>query len=1134
MSGKLLKSVNRSFEDFSIRDKRKIRQELNLKNIKSVIKFARDAGVNLGKKIKTQQKRAFNYARDKYNDIVEEKNKVVLEERREKKKTDTFKKSFIRDLTNKNSRVVRNPSREKMSMLLGIMKDKFLDSGKRYNMSSGNKHYALNDATVSRLMDDLDEIWFESIAEGEGSDIEIIDIIKDIKSIKFYEYEKKKSYNLKPKFFKYSHNIKGLDLTELQIYEDFKAEYYTENCFIHSLIGEVNEKIINDCKLIIKSKETRVKDIKTIAEKHNLYICVRVDDKHYRHYNKQGSTRIDIGILDDHYFKIKKIPVNSFALKNYFDICDKEDWNKIYKKRKGHYERRENFIDSYNVVKILLQNKDTHLRKIVKCDELYKTEYFDKITDIENLDYHYNVEYDIDKDKWIEEGNLKLNEYKYKVCEYRPSKYTKKGEGIPYHNVFFDFETDPHTKPHTPFLVRCCFATKNGSVRHKGFYGKDCGLEMLRFLGSYFRQQPLKLIAHNLGYDINFIAGYVANLELIESGSMCKGGAGVFYLDKNRKVHLKFQDSYALIPTKLSKFKDMFGIETEKEFIPYNLLTRTNIKKRFISFSKVKEGVIKQTKSNCIGYNPPKSMIDSNYNLMMDNGKKWGCIQNNKFDIVEYCDKYCYYDCKVLKEGYEKFCEMINEVCKMDADAYMTIAQLADDYLKKEKCYTGVYMVNGVVREFIQLCMVGGRTMCAENKKQYETGSIDDYDACSLYPSAMERLGGFLLGVPKVIQNKSYDFIKDKDGYFVEIKIKQIPKHYRFPLISYKNGEGVRIFSDKVEDYNNNSVYVDKASLEDLIKFYEDNNSPRDFKFEIIKGYYYDEGRNMKLKPVIQHLYNTRLEMKALGNPIQNIYKLLMNSSYGKSLLKPIDNEIHYIYTKEKADKFIVNNYTRHIETDELTFNNMWRVKVSKPIIDHFNNAHCGVEVLSMSKRIMNEVMCLAEDIGIKIFYQDTDSMHLPTEDVPKLENKFKEIYNRDLNGKNMGQFHTDFDSKILKGEIYSKCFIALGKKCYLDVLTDDTGKEDYHIRMKGVSGDSVKHHADKDYDNIKHLYERLHKGDAIPFDLCCNHQKVCFEKQSNFTIQSKDNFWRVICFDNDSERKKMKIETEQKLLKEK
>ena len=53
---KLLKTVNKSFEKFSKNDKRKIRNELNLKNIKSVIKFARDAGINLGKRIKHNKK----------------------------------------------------------------------------------------------------------------------------------------------------------------------------------------------------------------------------------------------------------------------------------------------------------------------------------------------------------------------------------------------------------------------------------------------------------------------------------------------------------------------------------------------------------------------------------------------------------------------------------------------------------------------------------------------------------------------------------------------------------------------------------------------------------------------------------------------------------------------------------------------------------------------------------------------------------------------------------------------------------------------------------------------------------------------------------------------------------------------
>ena len=68
-----------------------------------------------------------------------------------------------------------------------------------------------------------------------------------------------------------------------------------------------------------------------------------------------------------------------------------------------------------------------------------------------------------------------------------------------------------------------------------------------------------------------------------------------------------------------------------------------------------------------------------------------------------------------------------------------------------------------------------------------------------------------------------------------------------------------------------------------------------------------------------------------------------------------------------------------------------------------------------MSKRIMNEVMCTAEDNNIPIYYQDTDSMHIENDLIPLLANKFKERFGRELIGKNLGQFHSDFEP-IVKG----------------------------------------------------------------------------------------------------------------------
>ena len=44
-----------------------------------------------------------------------------------------------------------------------------------------------------------------------------------------------------------------------------------------------------------------------------------------------------------------------------------------------------------------------------------------------------------------------------------------------------------------------------------------------------------------------------------------------------------------------------------------------------------------------------------------------------------------------------------------------------------------------------------------------------------------------------------------------------------------------------------------------------------------------------------------------------------------------------------------------------------------------------------MSKRIMNEVICLAEDKKLPIFYQDTDSLHIEEKNVDLLTEALKQ-----------------------------------------------------------------------------------------------------------------------------------------------
>ena len=77
-----------------------------------------------------------------------------------------------------------------------------------------------------------------------------------------------------------------------------------------------------------------------------------------------------------------------------------------------------------------------------------------------------------------------------------------------------------------------------------------------------------------------------------------------------------------------------------------------------------------------------------------------------------------------------------------------------------------------------------------------------------------------------------------------------------------------------------------------------------------------------------------------------------------------------------------------------------------------------------------------------------------------------------------MGQFHSDFDSDVIKKDIHATESIFLGKKCYIDKLEgkDENGNAvvDYHIRMKGVSNNAIKHKAKIEQRDFMEIYKSL------------------------------------------------------------
>ena len=159
----------------------------------------------------------------------------------------------------------------------------------------------------------------------------------------------------------------------------------------------------------------------------------------------------------------------------------------------------------------------------------------------------------------------------------------------------------------------------------------------------------------------------------------------------------------------------------------------------------------------------------------------------------------------------------------------------------------------------------------------------------------------------------------------------------------------------------------------------------------------------------------------------------------------------------------------------------------------------------------MNEVMCLAYDLGIRVYYQDTDSMHIETSELPKLSEAFKNKYHRELIGKNMGQFHSDFDPINGHNEIphaIESVFIA--KKIYVDKLTDSSGEISYHIRGKGLTQQSIKSLTNEKYNNdFIAMYLALYNNETLTFDLTVGQPS--FEMKNDFTVSSRKEFIRKI-----------------------
>lgn len=917
-------------------------------------------------------------------------------------------------------------------------------------------------------------------------------------------------YKINEKFLNNIPLVKKLE--RYQIFTDLNNKAFDENCLVYAMrqTNLFSEAILNNMRITCFTRYISKKQLQEFGQMYNIKFNVV---KYFPNENKfkditkgkniffgsdkDDALKIKLAIINKHYILNEDVEgVSTFYLKNYDDIenkCkdkDPADKFKIARISNGKYVQHKtkyNEIKSYDFVKFMTSDN--------------KTWSFDDLCHLKNNLYEFNTNEIYDLNNFTDKDFKKFEPIKDKEVEISKIYYA-------------DTETDTSG----PYHVAFCIAYSEGDEIDENFdivkehrkinfeFGRDC---LTKFLDKL--ENNSLVYFHNLGYDVRQFNEYIIGQEINKGTKVMN--ATIFYKDKI----IYFKDSLSVVSMKLADFPKSFGLDCgQKEMFPYKYYTFENLEK-LNNMGIISEAGKQELKHNW------------NQKIFEENLRKLNISQGDKFNMAKYVQFYCCQDVRILKQGFQKFRKMCWESLKIDVIKTVTAPSLANQYFTREiyEKIPDYYLYGGIVRAFIQKAVYGGRCMTRLNRRWSVNEELADFDAVSLYPSAMKRLY-CVKGKPEVLKSEelstSYllnntcgedeqsNKVKVISAYVVEILITNIKKHLAFPCVVYKDKQTNTNKNDDGEIAIGKTAVVDNITLEDWIKY-------NGLECKVIRGYKWTGEKSFLIRDIIQNLHLLRCEYKKTHNPLQLVIKLIMNSAYGKMIQKPITTTTEFkrehskVFNKKLGEyvddyplaKYLIKNSAKIVSYTQVN-KNLYAIKVGKQIDTFYTNTLLGVQILSMSKRIMNEVMCTAEDIGIKIYYQDTDSMHIEKNKINSLAEEYKKRFGRELIGKNLGQFHNDFD-EVENGYAYKSIFV--GKKMYVDMLKNEEDKQGIHYRMKGVNLDCVKLYAEENNLSIFDIYNKLYNDEEITFDLL--KAKPCFKMNDNQTVTNLLNFERTI-----------------------
>ena len=947
-----------------------------------------------------------------------------------------------------------------------------------------------------------------------------------------------------------------VNLDFAQIYADpSRSQYDTTQCLISSLeYYGISETVLGEIGRTFRNFAIHVprKCFKWIAEKCG--VSMRV--KYYRNDSTKGTmeykvpvadstTTIHLAVFHSHIFPDIDVPFSLFFVRNLERIREevkagtipREKVFQVARWRSG--DQRRAICEYSDIVAPTMKAS-----RVVKL--LFEHGHFEALA-VDRL-----IQQEPLKDVTLEAGHIETCQ---RMWEYRPVESREPREDVEddddvgdpdYRSnqrsattdvsyIYFaaDFEAYTHGVAHVACLgglmqlkLDSPTVCEDPTQVHV-FEGPTLVADLFNALVALIRAEEKK-VGHKYSHKVVYFHNLKYDRTLFEKNpdlwitNVCDKDTTVYSL-KARFMGCAFQlrDSHKLIPLPLRQFAANFNLSPslqKKDFSVYDYFTPENARDdhtctplKYVSAMTFDgdlevDGPLRAdyVAKLCDYLHEQKSSARCPLHLRCE-----GCWSGH-FHPWKFYKEYLRYDVLILAAGLVTFRREMHVITggELDALQSLTLPSFANRYMGHNGSFDGMYELSGALRAYQGQAVAGGRVYVSPTAEgKYLQGKFAYLDAVGLYPSAIafvcEEMGGFPTGPCALLSGDqlSYEFLRaHATEYTVSIRIERIGKMQRdIPFIKINTDDGMN-YVNVLPEGKPITTTVDRVTLEDYIAFHE-------IDFKVLQGIYWTGPRNTAFGAIQRKIHVERAAAKKAGEVARgNLYKLIGNSAYGKLLQKtaPTDKMMLKCFRQTGAgacpeeSNWRLTLYNHLHLMKSFRFVGEHQVEVTRyKQDDSYTLCHIGSQVLAASKRLMNRVFDLASDMGLNLYYTDTDSFVCDHGAVPTLAAAFAVRYGFPLLGTEMMRFHSDFTFKLPNGKaldperVYSTDFWPMGKKLYCHALEGETEEGEVvnsiQFKCKGCTHEGLVYKA-REYgagdEGVMGLYMALSMGAEIEVPL--------------------------------------------------